>query len=218
MELVFFGVLHVLVLVYWLGGDLGAFYTSRYLTLPGVPTDRRLLAAKIVGDVDMAPRFSLIFALPTGYGLAVFKGWIDAPIWTAAAGLAAACVWAWGAWRLHMRHGQDRVWTALDRAIRYALIATLVPIGAMIVLNQLEPAPAFIGWKLLLLAIAIGFGLAIRIVLKPLGPALAALGQMDQASQAEDDLRNVMARARPLVACIWLCLIAAAVLGVATPV
>ena len=45
-----FALLHVLVFVYWLGGDLGAFYTSRFLIQPDISADRRLMAAKIVGD------------------------------------------------------------------------------------------------------------------------------------------------------------------------
>lgn len=65
-----FGLLHVLVFVYWLGGDLGAFYSSRFLTRPGVTPEKRLLAAKIVGDVDMAPRSALILTFPTGLALA----------------------------------------------------------------------------------------------------------------------------------------------------
>ncbi|MEM9841570.1 MAG: hypothetical protein AAF767_02935, partial [Pseudomonadota bacterium] len=72
-----FALIHILVFVYWLGGDLGAFYTSRFLTQPDVSADRRLMAAKIVGDVDMAPRTALILALPTGLVLAQSKGWLD---------------------------------------------------------------------------------------------------------------------------------------------
>ena len=78
-----FALIHVLVFVYWLGGDLGAFYTSRFLTAPDVSADRRLMAAKIVGDVDMAPRTALILALPSGLLLAPSKGWL-APGWEAA--------------------------------------------------------------------------------------------------------------------------------------
>jgi len=114
-----FALLHVLVFVYWLGGDLGAFYTSRFLTQPDVSADRRMMAAKIVGDVDMAPRTALILALPTGLALAQSKGWLDLG-WVLVSLIAiASLAWLLLAWVLHLRHGgAPQALKTLDLAIR----------------------------------------------------------------------------------------------------
>lgn len=212
-----FALLHVLVFVYWLGGDLGAFYTSRYLTRPGVSTDRRLLAAKIVGDVDMAPRTSLILALPTGLALAEVRGWISLG-WLMVTIIAIAALgWLVLAWALHLAHGAGAAWMkALDLVLRWVLLASLI-VWALAAYAGAADLPHFLAAKLLILAGCIGLGLAIRRVLHPLGPALAGLAGSEAAS-AETSLARTLAQARPLVVAIWALLLLAALLGLWTPV
>lgn len=216
MDLAFWTLLHLLVLVYWLGGDLGAFYTSRFLTAQGVSADRRLMAAKIVGDVDMAPRTALILALPTGLSLAASRQWlsVDAPLLALVWALSLA--WLALAWRLHFSHGAAPAWMGLlDRFTRYALVAGLIIASAAGLMGALG-TPLFLNLKLALLALATTIGLGIRQVLKPLGPALAGLHGPD-AETAEATLAQTLNTARPLVLGIWACLLGAAFLGVWTP-
>lgn len=209
--------LHVLVLVYWLGGDLGAFYSSQYLTRPGVPAAQRLLAARIVGDVDMAPRSALILALPTGLAVALAKGWIDGPAWWGWLGLALGLAWLVLAWRLHLAHGgAPAILRQLDLAIRWALVGGLLATATAALAGALA-LPVFISLKLGLLALAILVGLFIRRVLAPLGPALAGLSS-DTPQEAEASLAATLKRARPLVLLIWAILVTAALLGLWTPV
>lgn len=210
-----YGLLHVLVFVYWLGGDLGAFYASRFLTRPGVPADRRLLAAKIVNDVDMAPRSALIMALPTGLLLAISKGWIAAPDWWGWAAMAAGLVWLFLAWTLHQKHVAAGPLKLIDTGIRWLLAFALAGAGGAALAGVLE-LPAFIALKFILLAAAIFLGLFIRTVLKPLGPALGGLAS-DNSAAAEASLAATLNRARPLVVMIWVVITAAALLGLWTP-
>jgi len=209
--------LHILVFVYWLGGDLGAFYASRFLTKPGVSAERRLLAVKIVGDVDMAPRTALILALPTGLLLARETGYITLDrtiIWCVSAGFAG---WLALVWLRHLRHGKLPRWTGtLDLALRWLVLAGLITL-AIAALTGHTDWPLFLAVKLLLLAAAVVLGLIIRGVLVPLGPALASLSGPDEAS-GEATLNRLMGVARPMVVAIWACLLAAAFLGLWKPV
>lgn len=207
---------HVLVLVYWLGGDLGAFYTSRFLTRPGVSAEKRLMAAKIVGDVDMAPRSALILAFPTGLALAQARGWIGGPELWGWLALALGLAWLGLAWTLHLTHGgAPALLRTVDLAIRWLLLIGLLAAGGAGLAGALD-LPDFIAAKFLLLAGAILLGLAIRRVLTPLGPALAGLNGPDAAA-AEMQLATTLQRARPLVAAIWIILICAAFLGLWAP-
>lgn len=211
-----FALIHVLVFVYWLGGDLGAFYTSRFLTQPSVSADRRLMAAKIVGDVDMAPRTALILALPTGLLLAESKGWLALGWPIVSAIVVASLVWLALAWKLHLAHNDSPAWMkTLDTAVRYALIAILTATGIAAMASLFE-LPLFIALKMFALAGCIALGLYIRVVLKPLGPAFMGLTGPD-ASDAEADLAKTLNRARPLVTGIWALLLIAALLGLWTP-
>ena len=216
LEQALFALLHVLVFVYWLGGDLGAFYTSHFLTRPDVSSDRRLMAAKIVGDVDMAPRTALILALPTGLMLAESKGWMTLGWPLIGAILVGSLVWLALAWKLHLAHNTPPAWIkTMDTVVRYGLILALI-VSAGLALISLIQLPLFIALKLLVLAGCIALGLYIRIVLRPLGPALMGLTGPNP-STAETDLARTLNRARPLVMAIWALLAIAAFLGIWTP-
>jgi hypothetical protein len=209
--------LHILVLVYWLGGDLGAFVASRIVADPARPPAGRAAAAKILMDVDMAPRMALIFAFPTGFALAVYEGWlmIDT-VWIAPA-FALALVWAIAAWMVHLKSGPAGLAKRIDMAIRLAALIGFAGAGAA-GLAGLIALPLFIAGKLILLALAVFAGLMIRRMLAPFGPAFGqiAAGQGDEAANAI--VRASLSKARTWVFVIWAAVLGAAALGVLHPV
>ncbi len=210
------GLIHILVFVYWLGGDLGAFYTSHYLTKRNVSPDRRLFAAKVVGDVDMAPRTALILALPTGLIFAETKGWLSLGWPVLVALSAASIVWIAIVWKLHTAHqASPPVLKTLDITLRYSLLVGLIVAGVC-GLGEMIYSPLFISLKMLILAGCVALGLYIRAVLKPLGPALVGLNGSD-SDRAETQLNKTLSQARPLVVCIWALLLTASFLGLWTP-
>ncbi len=216
-EIAIFTLLHLLVFVYWLGGDLGAFYTSRFLIKPGISADRRMLAAKVVNDVDMAPRTALILAFPTGLALAHAKGWVSLPLPVLCLVWLAAFGWLALAWAIHLKHGAaPALWRKADLAIRWLLITGLVAAALWNMVGE-GSLPVFLSLKLLALAGCTAFGLYIRSVLKPLGPALMGLSGPD-APAAEASLAGTLNRARPLVTGIWALLVIAALLALFKPV
>lgn len=219
--LTLFALFHVLVFVYWLGGDLGAFYTSYYLTKPDIPANERLLAARIVGAVDLAPRFALIATLPTGLWLAVLNGWIDIPTGSLYIASGLAIAWAALAWELHKAHGAHTLFKKIDLAVRFLLVAGIFIYVGLAQMGALSAAlPLFIAVKLVCFASAIALGLFVRRLLAPLGPGLADLmsADLDQQSRGAEGLRVSLERVRPCVNLIWVLLLIAAYFGLATPV
>jgi hypothetical protein len=213
---VFIALLHILVFVYWLGGDLGAFYTSRFLIKSGISPEKRLLAAKIVGDVDMAPRTALILSLPTGLSLAEARGWMSAGMALLAIVWIASLAWLFLTWAVHLKHGAaPKTWKQTDLAVRWLAITSLLFLAFQSFV-QSGFLPRFLGLKCLVLAACILLGLLIRRSLAGLGPALARLQSAGQNS-AEIAVADILNRARPQVVCIWFLLIAAAWLGLAKP-
>lgn len=104
LDAAFSTLLHLLVFAYWLGGDIGVFYSSFLLTDPKRAVAGRLAAGKILSDVDLAPRICLLLMAPTGFVLAAAKEWIELnPILIAALFLGAA-FWIVAILRLHRRH------------------------------------------------------------------------------------------------------------------
>jgi Na+-transporting methylmalonyl-CoA/oxaloacetate decarboxylase gamma subunit len=211
-----FLLLHLLVFAYWLGGDLGAFYSSRLLVDAERSPEARAAAATILMNVDMAPRMGLIFAFPTGFALAIQRGWMGVdPVWIAPAFVVAA-LWAVAAWLVHLKTGPHELAGHLDAGVRW-LVLTALTVAALLSFAGLYNLPLFVALKLLLLALAIACGLMIRRALKPFAPAFGALvsGQGDTAG--DEVIAASLAHAKRYVLVIWLMLFAAAALGVWTP-
>jgi hypothetical protein len=201
--------LHVLVLVYWLGGDLGAYYTSRFVYDSATPVPARALAAKVLANVDMAPRTCLI--------LAVAKGWVAFHwIWTAMI-VAGFLLWLMIAWTVHVSAHGDKALAAVDLVLRVGVLGALVGTAALALTGGLS-LPLFLTGKLLLLAFAILMGLLIRRRLHGFGPAFGRLMSEGPSPSVDAALRGSIEGARPFVLGIWAALVLAAWLGLATPV
>jgi hypothetical protein len=209
--------LHLLIPIYWLGGDLGAFYSSRFMVDPSRSVIERMMALKILNNIDMAPRTTLILAFPTGFALAWAKGWIAVP------GVAPLVVWVLAlgwlalAWAVHLRHGPAGAQLKrIDIAVRYVVLAALVASG-MAGLTGAIVLPLFIALKLLLLAVCITIGLIVRRQLVPLFPAIAALREHGATPETDRAIAGVIAVTQPTVMVLWVMVLIASFLGIATP-
>lgn len=203
--------LHLLVFAYWLGGDLGAFTASFTLTDTNQAPAARLAAAKILNQADLAPRSALILTLPTGLTLAVQKGWIDVRTEIVLAVWTLSVIWLVGLWVQHVSSTHSATWRMIDLSIRLALIGGLA-VAAFAV------TPFFLKVKVVALALATLMGLAIRVAVAPIGIAVTQLAKDDVSPETNRILIQSLARARPMVVAIWLCLFAAAWAGVAKPI
>ena len=61
--------LHIVLFVFWLGGDLGVFYSSRFVLKPDLTPAARATALKIMGGLDLGPKICLVLFLPSGLTL-----------------------------------------------------------------------------------------------------------------------------------------------------
>jgi uncharacterized membrane protein len=212
--------LHILVLVYWLGGDLGVFYASTIVTDPAKPVAARVAAAQVLAQVDMAPRTAMILAAPTGYMLAVTKGWWPGEGWMIAAAWTGSLAWLAIAWAIHLRHlPPASPWRRIDLVVRWLVVIKLLVIAAGLIPQPFAgDLPLFLRIKLSILAATIVCGLWIRRALVPFGPAFGAMAAQGSAT---DETNAAIARsldaARPAVVAIWCLLLCAAYLGVSTP-
>ena len=215
---------HVLVFVYWLGGDLGAFCASYYATDAHRSVAERNLALALVNAVDTAPAVALVLTLPSGLALATARGWVAWPWgYTLAVGLASVA-WLWIALRVHRRPGLATARLArVDHCVRVALILALAMAGATGVLAAAGAAlpfpapPLFLALKLWLLAACTALGLAIRQPLRAFVAAFGELARSGSTPAVETTLHASMAQCRRFVLAIWACLIAAATIGLIKP-
>lgn len=211
--------LHILVFVYWLGGDLGAFFSSYTLVDGKKPIEARMMALKVLNNVDMAPRTAIILAFPTGLTLAADKGWLAVPALLVAAVWIVALVWLTMVWRVHLKHlPPSAVERRIDMTIRWSAALGLTVYGLGVVTGMVENTPFFIGVKCLLLAATIFAGLMIRVALAPLFTAIREMVANGPTPEGDRIMHHViMRRSKPTVVSIWIIITAAALVGIATP-
>jgi hypothetical protein len=218
MQIALLTLLHILVPVYWLGGDLGAFYGSSFLVDPKRSVPERMLSLKILNDIDMAPRMALILAFPTGFSLAAVKGWLAVPAFLLVGVWGIGLAWLALAWAVHLNHGKGGDWTRpVDLFLRYIIVAGLFGLG-LLTLGGMMDLPLFIALKFLALGCCISLGLVIRRMLKPLGPAIFKMKTDGPTPETDKAISGVISRTRPAVILIWLLVLAASYLGIATPI
>lgn len=236
MELVeVFLVLHVFLLVYWLGGDLGTYYSSRYVMRPDLPIEARRTALAIMSFCDVFPRICLVLFLPSGLtllALGPYSGgylarWMLIPIWIG--GLA----WLWMVITEYRSHGAASprlVWIRrLDLWIRYAVIAGTVGLGLATLVGgdavasrlsglDVTSNPRWLGLKIAMYGIAVLAGVLIRRDLRPFGPAWVRLVTTGGSTpELEAGIGGAIHRSERWVYVIWVCVIGAAVLGILKP-
>ncbi|WP_397404043.1 hypothetical protein [Phenylobacterium sp.] len=205
--------MHVLVFVYWLGGDLGAFYTSRMVSDPARPVAARAAAAQALTALDMAPRTALILTLPTGVTLANVAGHVSLSAAAIVVIWVISLAWLGLAWRIHLKHlAPGAIVRTLDLSIRWLVLTGLVLVGGGVVAGVIA-APLFLGLKLIVLAAAIATGLWVRILIAPFGPAFSALLSSGPTPEIDQVITRALARARPAVMLIWALLVTAAFIG-----
>ncbi|WJT00293.1 hypothetical protein [Novosphingobium humi] len=210
--------LHILIPIYWLGGDLGAFYSARFLIDARRSVPERMLALTILNNIDMAPRTTLILAFPTGFTLAAVKGWLAVPHGWLGLVWAAFLAWLVLAWLVHLRHGPaGATYKKVDIAVRYVVLASLAGAGVAGLTGALA-MPLFIALKLLVLAACIVIGLIVRIQLVPLFPAIIAMKSTGATPDTDATIRRVLGITTPTVQVIWALVLAACFLGLGTPV
>lgn len=210
--------LHLLIPIYWLGGDLGAFYGSGFLLDPKRSVPERLMSLTILNNIDMAPRTALILAFPTGFALAWNKGWLDVGTEWIVLASVLSLAWLALAWAVHLRHGPAaQGLKRVDLVIRFAVLLGLVA-GAVAGMTGTWQIPLFIGLKMLALAICISLGLVVRRQLVPLFPAIVKLRESGGSPEVDGAIAGVLAKTRPTVILLWVVVLGASALGIATPV
>ncbi len=217
MTIALLTLLHLLIPIYWLGGDLGTYLCGRAVRDMTLSPAERLFALRLLLNVDMAPRTALILTLPTGLTLAAVKGWLPLPGWSLGGAWVAALIWLSMAWAVHLRHGPaSEGFRKADIAIRYGVMAGLAGTGAAALAGGVPP-PFFPPLNLPLRAGAIALGVPARRQLAPLFPAIAALRAQGASEATDSAITATLQKTTRSVFCIWAIVFIASFIGLATP-
>ncbi len=213
-----FKYIHILLFVYWLGGDAGVYYSSTFVTNPKLSKDARMTAFKIFVNLDMLPRYCLALMLTVGGILAEFIGYTH-PTWQMVLIVALGPIWVWVVHTIHAKEGTEfaKTLATWDRYFRVFMIFGLVAsVAYHWTTGPLRPYP-WLAVKLLIFAFMIFCGFMIRIKLPPFIEGFRTLASTGATPESDRKMTEGMGACRPYVLIIWAGVAISALLGVLKP-
>jgi hypothetical protein len=224
--------LHILLIVTWMGMDIGVFASTFWIRNSELSPETRLQIGRLAGLLDMGPRSSLILILAVGLLLTAMGGWglEFGPATPALVGVAVALclVWLWAVWQQHfalrtLAAGNVSLGKRLFFARAFRTIDLYLRIGLALVLIGIALVPtgivhvAWLDWKVGLFGVLILAGVGIRMVADEFPVALAEIAHEGSTPQREARLDRSLRNAYPLVLGLWSVIVVMTVLAVAKP-
>ena len=210
---------HLLLFAYWLGGDIGVFYSASYVRNHELSIEARRTAQKILIWIDMIPRYCLVLMLPVGYSLANSLGLIKArPGWLLTTWLLMLA-WLVLVNRVHHYRGTplgDRL-RKIDLLWRWIFFPGLLYDAWQGFQGTGHILTGWLSAKVVVLALCIFCGIMIRMRGKPMAPALQQIFASGSTPELEATVRRTFGKTRPFVLSIWGLLVVAAWLGISKP-
>jgi hypothetical protein len=210
--------LHILAMVYWLGGEWGVFQTSYKVCNPKLPFDERMRHMQTAYRIDILARTGIILLLPLGLQMGHNLGTYDAPpaflwgVW----GLSAA--WLGLCWAAFIVHGSDLgiTLTKIDEAVRFILIPVLLVASLSSLLGHGPFVAMWYAAKVGLYGLMLVIGLALRFIMRNWTTIFRALAKgPDLALEAR--LGREVAMGRGMAYVYWIGIATIAFLGATKP-
>jgi hypothetical protein len=214
---------HILAMVYWLGGEWGVFQTSYHVTNSALSLEERKRHMETAYRIDILARTGIVLLFPLGLHMGHIYGFL--PILDGA-GLtlmwAFFLTWLGMTWAAFIKRETDIgiLITRTEELLRYPLIAGIVLLSVMAYMGT---GPVEVGtgtfWyptKMILYAFALCIGLFLRYVMRQWTVYFRALAAgPDAAIQAKLDKEIAQARIAAYV--YWITISGICFLGATKP-
>ncbi len=211
--------LHIMLLVYWLGADLGVLLLARAARRAELSFAERSFALRMALVIDVTPRICFALMFPVGLHLSRSAGFVDLPAAVEAAAWVTSAAWIALLFALGANEGKPAAaWlNRVHLAFQAAAFLALAVIGMRSVLGE-GPFPAgWLAWKVLLFALIFGASLGIDFAFRPIVPAFGRLATEGSSPEVERPIARAIDGAIRYVLVLYALLAVIAFLGVAKP-
>ena len=197
---------HLLCLVYWLGADLGVFYSSFFVADEEPSPEVRIASAKILFTLDLAPRICMPLILATGVHLADMMGLMNVMDWVVPATWVVCLGWLAMVLTIHFTSGAERKASLMkfDFNARIFIIALLLAFSLYALFAEANVLRDWVAYKVFVLALMIFCGLMIRVKLKKFTPAFRDFTLGDHSQPISHAVAQTLTATRPYVIAIWI--------------
>ena len=213
--------LHVMFFCYWLGTDLGVFYSAGFMLRADISQEARLYCTKIMTFLDQAPRVSMAGIFTVGATLGILRGYIHVdpmwiwPIWI------IGILWISAVIYLYVNeHHREKIKTVkkIDFNFRLLMIAFLLVIGVASLLGRGVTEDKWLALKTLVFAGTMICGVIVRVSMKNFGQFYGPMMKGTATPEQVVTAQRMMRTAKIPVLTIWFLVIVAAALGLWKPV
>ena len=213
--------IHIMLLVYWLGADLGVFILARAVRSAELSFDQRALLLKYAMVIDFLPRICFALMLPVGLHLTDTSGYADVPLVVLLAGWVVAAAWLWLLQALGKSEGTPRQ-ARLSRInlAGQAVMGTVVIAAGLALLSgygTTQLVPPWLSLKVLLFGLVFPCAIMIDVEFRPIGPAFARLATEGSSPEVEALITRSVDRAVWWVLAIYALVIVISFLGAVQP-
>ena len=211
--------IHVLVMAFWLGGDMGAYYSAKLFVRTEYSPETRAVLARVMQGVDIFPRLSMVLVLPTGMTLAartglspVEGGWLIL-VWVVAA------AWLFLVWNIHRPTAPDwgKKLHGLDSAINWVLLVVVLAAAVGSFVAGQPFSEPWLALKVLLYGFTFAGLIAVNKMLTPFGPAFARLLSEGSSPEVEAIIKGTIDRSKPVIWAFWAIVVANTAIGLFKP-
>jgi len=200
---------HIVAMVYWLGGEWGIFHTSRHVVNRSLSMEERKRHMETAYIIDIPARTGIILLMPIGlhmgyfWGVQPYGGTYLVAMWALTAAWLGIC------WAAFFYRETDRglALTKLDEKIRFILIPLML-IAAVSSLMGYGPFNAgemqkWFSIKLGLFAILLIIGLILRFIMREWTTLFRILAEGPNV-EAENKLEKSLKLGRGLAYFYWI--------------
>lgn len=211
--------LHIIAMVYWLGGEWGVFQTSYNVINRKLSMDERRRHMETAYRIDILARTGIIMLLPLGlhmgflWGLQPLGGvWLTG-MWVLFAGWVFLC---WAAFYYRETNTGLRL-TKIDEAIRFVVIPVLL-ISAITSLLGYGPfgAAKWYSAKILTYSLTLVIGLKLRFIMREWTVMFRVLAQ-GPSPEVEASLERSIQFGRSIAYLYWILILTTAFFGATKP-
>lgn len=214
---------HILAMVYWLGGEWGVFQTSYHVTNRDLSLEERKRHMETAYRIDILARTGIVLLLPLGLHMGKLYGFVPilegSGIWWMWLFFA---IWLAMTWTAFFRRETDigiKV-TRTEELLRYPLIVALL-VFAFMAMGGSGPIEVSEGnhwypWKMALYAFALCIGLFLRLVMRRWTTRFRVLAAGPNAAE-EAALEREIAQARFAAYVYWITIASVCFLGAVKP-
>jgi hypothetical protein len=215
----FFIFIHVLLMAFWLGADMGTYYAAILILNKEYSPPQRAVLARVLQGVDVFPRLSMTLILPSGMTIGSLRGWVPLSFEWLILFWLIGFFWAWLIWTIHRPTAP--VWgkklLPFESIWNWALLLVVTITVIISIFTDYFILENWLKFKLGLFGLTVAILIIVNIMFKPFGPAFERLISEGSSPEVEKTISSLIIKGKPWIWSIWIIVVLNTALGLFKP-